>query len=194
MTRPVLVEAAAELPVSVEKVKPSLRFDGSDLDDEIESAIKAAVSHYEGWSGVLGICLVQQTWRVEVGGFDRCISIPLRPIQSISSVKWRNSEGQLSTVAAENYTLVTDAGGSSMLIFRTNYPFPSDLYHLTPVLIEYVVGWPLDDDGAPTTPADLVTAIKMRVQMQIDEAAKTNSDNLARFEKELIRKYRAPRI
>ena len=192
MFRPVLVTAPAELPISVPDVKTALRVDGTDLDTEIERLIKSAVDHYEGWSGVLGICLVAQTWREDFGSFEAKMGLRLRPVQSISEVRSRNSAGQIATVASANYALKQDEGGRSYVRFVNDFSAPCDLYEDAPVSIEYVVGWPLTEDEVPkpTTPADIQTAILLSVQKHLDEAALPNWDFLDRAERDLVEKYR----
>lgn len=190
MRRPVVVTPASVLPVTVAEVKGALRIDGADLDTEIESQIKAAVEHYEGWNGILGVCLVEQTWRQSFDRFDRCLMLPLRPVQSIASVKWRNSAGEIATVASSNYALDTDDGGLSFVRFKRGYAYPSGLADGSAVSIEYVAGWPLVD-GKPTTPEAIKAAIKIRVQMHIDEAAKQGAEVLEKIESRLIGAFRS---
>lgn len=192
MHRPVLVTAASVLPVTLEAVKLAMRVDVDPAADaDIESLIKSAVSHYEGWSGVLGIALVAQTWRQDFDSFGKCMRLPVGPVQAISSVKWRDEAGQLATVADSSYALQTDAGGRSVLRFRDSYSFPSGLYETGAVSVEYLTGWPVVED-IPTTPEDIKTAIKLRVQLNYDEAAQSNSANLERIEDALVYKYRKP--
>lgn len=193
MFRPVLVTAPTALPVSLEDVKTALRVDGTDSDAEITRLIKSAVDHYEGWSGVLGICLVAQTWRQDFGRFEDKMGLRLRPVQSVSAVRYRNAAGQISTVASASYALKQDDGGRYYVRFVNDFSAPSDLYEDAPVSIEYVVGWPLTegDNPKPTTPADIQTAIIMRVQKHLDEAARENWDFLDRAERDLTSKYRS---
>ncbi|RVM91470.1 hypothetical protein [Sinorhizobium meliloti] len=191
MHRPVLVTGPSALPVSLAEVKSALRVDVGDSDGDLERLIRSAVAHYEGWSGILGIALVAQTWRQDFNRFEQKIMLGLRPVQSISSIKWRNEAGQISTVAEADYALKTDAGGRSYVRFVNDFAFPSDLYEDAAVSVEFVVGWPVVAD-APTTPEDIKTAIILHVQKHYDEAAKANSDILDRVERDLISKYRAP--
>ncbi len=193
MFSPVLVAPAEALPVAVPEIKTALRIDGSELDAEIESAIRSAVAHYEGWTGILGISLVAQTWRVSFGRFERDMYLPLRPVQSITAINWIDADGMSSAISDTEYTLQTDAGGTTYASFFSAYAFPSNLFEKAPVSIDYVAGW-LVVEGKATTPADLKTAIKMRVQMQLDEAGTANREHLKDFERELISKYKAPRI
>jgi uncharacterized phiE125 gp8 family phage protein len=191
MLRPVLVTAPSALPVSLAEVKSALRVDGGDSDADLQRLIKSAVAHYDGWSGILGIALVAQTWRQDFNCFGQKMMLGLRPVQSVSSIKWRNEGGQIATVAEADYALKTDAGGRSYVRFLNDYSAPSDLYEDAAVSIEFVVGWPIVAEAA-TTPEDIKTAIILHVQKHYDEAAKASSDILDRVERDLISKYRAP--
>jgi len=183
MFRPVRVIAPSSLPISVDDVKSALRVDGDDNDAEIERLIKAAVAHYEGWSGVLGIAILEQTWRQEFGRFEDRMCLKVGPVSSIASIKYRNEQGQIATVAADNYTLKHDAGGQAYVRFDRGFTAPVDLYEDAPVSIEYVAGW-------EEVPADIQTAIILFVQKHLDEAARSNWDILDRVEKDLTSKYR----
>lgn len=192
MHRPALVTASNVLPVTLEQVKLALRVDGSAADDELERLIKSAVDHYQGWGGILGISLIEQTWRQDFDRFQQFMALPIGPVQTVSSVKWRDEAGQLATVSVSNYALSTDAGGRVSVRFINSFSAPSGLYETGAVSIEYMAGWPLSDDNAATTPEDIKTAIILHVQKHFDEAARENSDVLDRVERDLTYKYRKP--
>lgn len=192
MHRPVLVTAATVLPVLVADVKLALRIDGSDLDADIDRLIRSAVAHYEGWQGVLGISLVEQTWRQDFDSFEQCLFLPLGPVTEILSVSYRNAAGSPSTVDDTNYALKHDAGGRFLVRFINAFSIPSDLYEEAAVSIEYKAGWPLGDGDTSTVSPDIKTAIIMFVQKHIDEASQASADVLDRVEKDLIYKYRKP--
>jgi uncharacterized phiE125 gp8 family phage protein len=192
MFRPTLVTPPTALPVSLEDVKAALRVDGADFDAEIERLIKSAVVHYEGWSGVLGIALVEQTWRQEYGRFEGKMGLSIRPVRTVASVKYLNEAGQNTTVPDSQYQLRQDGGGRSYVQFIDGYSTP-DVHPDGFVTIEFVVGWPVAA-GKATTPADIQTAIILRVQKHFDEAAQANSDILDRVERDLVSKYRTPSI
>ncbi len=189
MHRPVLVTPPAVLPISVADVKKALRIDSNDDDDTIETFIQSAVDHYEGWTGILGICLVEQTWRQSYDGFDRALCLPLGPVIEAVSVSWRNSAGQISTVPATSYTLETSAGGQSQIRFRNAFAQPSDLYERGAVSIEYKAGWAVVGDK-PTVPKDICTAIIARVQVGYEQAANEAGSTLSVVENALISKWR----
>lgn len=184
MHRPALVTPATELPVSIEEVKLSLRIDGDDLDSEIESQIKSAVQHYEGWNGTLGISVSSQQWRQDFDRFDRSLCLPMGPaVAAGMSVSWRNAAGQISTVPTTAYVLRIDPAGRASVRFDAGYSFPNDLHESGAVSVTYTAGY-------DPVPEDIKTAIKLRVQTMIDEAAKADSQHLERIEEALIGKYR----
>lgn len=191
MHRPAVVTAPASLPILVAEVKSALRIDDNETDAEIERLIRAAVAHFEGWDGLLGIALVGQTLRQDYDAFADKMMIPVGPVQSIEAVRYRNSAGQLLTIADTQYALKQDAGGRYYVRFVNEFTAPSDLYEDAAVSIEYLAGWPIVE-GAPTTPADIKTAIVVFVQKHFDEAARSSADILQRVESDLVYRYRKP--
>lgn len=184
MPRPVLVEPSTALPVSVEEVKLSLRWDGDDLDTEIEAQIKSAVDHYEGWNGILGISIVEQTWRQDFMGFERMLCLAMGPVKAEGmAITYRNAGGQISTVPTAEYVVRIDGGGRAFIRFDAGYSFPGSLHEQDPVSVTYIAGYEI-------VPEDIKTAIKLRVQMHIDEAGRSNYEFLERAEKALLAKYR----
>ncbi len=189
MHRPVLVTPPAVLPVSIADVKKALRIDSNDDDTTIETLIQSAVDHYEGWTGILGICLVEQTWRQSFDRFSRVFCLPLGPVLETVSVSWRNAAGQISTVPAASYGLETSGGGQSQICFRNAFTHPSDLYERAAVTVEYKAGWPVVNDK-PTVPKDICTAIIARVQIGYEQAANEAGSTLSVIENALISKWR----
>lgn len=198
MHRPVLVTAATSLPVTVDEMKVALRIaerdgDGNILphedDGEIEDQILAAVSHYEGWNGILGIALGEQTWRQDFDGFSGCLVLPIGTVSEISAARHRNAVGQEVAIDASNYSLDVDGGGIAQIRFNSNYQRPSDLSERASLQVEYLTGWP-EVDGKSTVPADIKTAIKIRVQIAYDESARAGARNLMDVEEALVGKYR----
>lgn len=189
MHRPLRVTAPAALPVSIDDVKKSLRIDSDDDDDLIDALIQAAVDHYEGWTGILGICLVEQTWRQSFDRFDRALCLPLGPVIQAASVSWRNAAGQIATIPATSYGLETSSGGQSEIRFRNSFSQPSDLYERGAVSVEYKAGWPVVE-GKPTVPKDICTAIIARVQIGYEQSATEASATLSVIENALISKWR----
>jgi uncharacterized phiE125 gp8 family phage protein len=197
MHRPVLVTAPAVLPVTLNEMKIALRIAERDGDNNIleheddgliTDEIQSAVEHYEGWTGILGIVLSEQTWRQSFDGFSGCLDLPLGPVSSISAARYRNAAGQISTIAANEYALDVSASGDASIRFRNAYQRPTDLYERAALQVDYVTGWPVVDEKS-TVPADIKTAIKIRVQLAYDESARAGAATLSQVEEVLVGKY-----
>ncbi|KQZ81879.1 hypothetical protein ASD64_08965 [Mesorhizobium sp. Root157] len=174
MLAPVRTVAPATTPVSLVEAKAHLRVDHEDDDTLIEGFIAAATDHLDGWTGILGRCLVEQEWRQDFDAFARGLCLPLGSVISVTTVTWRNTAGQVSTVEGIWYSLQIDAGGRYFVRFRDDYAFPGDLYERGAVSVAYKAGYATvpevpangDDPAIPaksTVPAALKVAILLLV-------------------------------
>lgn len=160
MYPPVLVTPpnAGDPVVTLTEAKTHLRVDGNSEDALITSLVAAAVQYLDGWTGVLGRCLATQTWRQDFDSFSgRCMRLPLSAT-TIASVKWRASDGTLSTVSSSDYALKADSLGSYVR-FSDAFALPADLAQSQAVLIEFTAGY----GAAAAVPAPLKAAILLLV-------------------------------
>lgn len=144
MRSPVLITPPDSLPVTLDEAKLHLRVDGADDDSLITGLLNAAVSHLDGWTGILGRCLVEQTWRMDFDTFAAW-RLPLAPISEIVSITWRNEAGEVATVSDTQYSLRDDERGQYVYWDRA-YSFPTGLYESRGVSVTIKAGY-------PTTPA-----------------------------------------
>jgi uncharacterized phiE125 gp8 family phage protein len=159
MNRPVLVTPPAILPVSLAEAKAHLLVEHDDDDAVIEAYIGAAVDHLDGWTGILGRCLVEQEWRQDYEAFAPCLPLPLGPVISIMEVAYIDDAGVSATVDPAGYALRVDAGG------RARVEFKAGAWFGTPVSVIYKAGHPnTSDDGLKSTvPAAIKVAIMLMV-------------------------------
>lgn len=123
---PVRSAAPAAL-FTLDEVKQHLRVDGDDEDDKIEAFIAAAIGYVDGWTGVLGRCLMEQTWVAYYPDFGCTrLRLPLRPITSITSLKYYDSSNVQQTWGASNYRLLTDYL-SPYVTYAVNGSWPTSL-------------------------------------------------------------------
>ncbi|MET3662497.1 head-tail connector protein [Aquamicrobium ahrensii] len=141
MLAPVLITPPAITPVSLIEARAHLRVDHNDDDTLIAALISAAVDHLDGWTGILGRCLVEQEWRQNSDVSGSCVMLPLGPVIEIVSV----TSGS-DTIDPANYKLKTDAGDRSRVEFGG--PF-SGLMTVT-----YKAGYATipQEDGPPVVP------------------------------------------
>lgn len=156
MLKPVLITAPAELPVSIDEVKAHCRVDGSDDDAVLTALIKAAVSHLDGWTGILGRCLVTQTWRQDFADFG-CMRLPLAPVASITSVTYYDAANAQQTLNSSVYELRTDHQGPYVGA-KPDQDWPSVYSREDAVSVTFVAG----ADASDVPPA-IKTAIYLLV-------------------------------
>jgi uncharacterized phiE125 gp8 family phage protein len=113
--RPVLVTPPAELPVTVGDVKAQCRVDSDDDDATIADMIAAAVSHLDGYAGILGRCMVTQTWSQSFDEFPDGYVIRL-PFPNVSAVTVTYRDADDASQTFTGYRLATDAGGSILML------------------------------------------------------------------------------
>lgn len=168
MYRPVLVSPAALPPVSLAEAKLHMRVDHNDDDALIAGLIGGATQYLDGWTGVLGACLVEQTWRQDFDCFDRNLYLPLGPVIDVSSITWRDTAGAASAVSTSVYDLVTDETGRTFVRFAGDFVFPSNLHESRAVAVAYRAGYettqeiPAADPGS-TIPARITVPEPLRV-------------------------------
>ncbi|WP_173935142.1 head-tail connector protein [Chelativorans sp. Marseille-P2723] len=165
MHRPVRITPPAIQLVTLAEAKLHLRVDHDDEDALISNLIQAATEHLDGWTGILGRCLVEQVWRQDHDRFARELAIPLGPVISVQTVTWRDPAGQLSTIPSGCYDLRTDEAGNAMVRFDADYVFPENLHESRAVGITFKAGYE-SNPGPPATstvPDPLKVAILLLV-------------------------------
>lgn len=165
MYRPVLIDPPTIYPVTRAEAKAALDISYTDKDDLIDGLIAAATSYLDGWTGILGLALCEQTWRQDYDGFCNRLRIPLSPVLSISSVKYVDVAGATQTIAAANYSLKNDDLGAYVQ-FVTTYTFPVLNVEPASLKVEYVAGY--ETDGDVPFPVAIKQAILLLVRQWFD--------------------------
>lgn len=167
MYRPVLVTAPAIKPVTRTEVKDALDIGYTDKDTLIDGLIAAATSYLDGWTGVLGRALCEQTWRQDFDSLSlRCMRLPLFPVISITSVKYKDTTGAEQTINSSNYTLQTDDLGSYVQ-FLSTYSSPALWTELPRASVTYKAGY-ADNGSASTVPEAIKQAIYLMIRQWFD--------------------------
>lgn len=65
-----LITAPTAAVVTLADMKAYLRVDSADEDVVVQQLIDAAVAYLDGWGGVLGRCIMPQTWAFEAVAGD----------------------------------------------------------------------------------------------------------------------------
>lgn len=147
-------------PILSAEAKLWLKLDSDTTDDTIvASLIKAARIYCEA---ITGRALITQTWYYYLDSFpyENFIKLPKPPLQSVTSIKYTDSNGTLTTMSASDYSVDTDSFvGRIVLNYGKSWPVAT-LATKNPIVIEYICGY-----GAAGTnvPDDILTGIKVDI-------------------------------
>lgn len=137
-------------PVTLTEVKTHLRIDGSTEDTYLTALITVAREYCET---VTRRALTTQTLELILDDFPNCdyIELPKSPVQSVASIKYKNSAGVETTWDTVNYVADVDKMPAVVMpIYAT--PFPSFVpYPSGAVRIRYVAGHKSDGVILPTS-------------------------------------------
>ncbi|MBB95586.1 MAG: hypothetical protein CML68_13475 [Rhodobacteraceae bacterium] len=155
-TRPALVTAPGELPLSVSEAKDHDSIDFSFDDDQVELYIEAATDYLDGYSGILGRCIVTQTWRTQYSGWGDTLRIPFPDVASVA-VTYSDADASSQTVSSSLYEVLEDSRGVYVR-FKTAFTRPTlDDDTAVPVSVEFDTGF----GDAGDVPGDIKQAIRM---------------------------------
>lgn len=150
---PIVIETPnASLAVSVAEMKTYLRKDGTTVEDDLITQIIKAVSKYA--ESYLRLYLLQVDAVYKTTVFKDKIFLPLRPVSSVASVKYYDSDNTLQTYDANSYEVVINVKRPYIKIYDA---IPS-LYNRKeyPVEISLTTGY----SNAAAIPEDILIFIK----------------------------------
>lgn len=127
-------------PVTIDEAKAHLRVDHADEDALIHGLIRAAREYVEN---VTARTLITTTYDLSLPAFPSCgyIEFPRSPVQSVTSVTYRDSAGASTTWGTSNY-LVDTAGLVGRLVPAYGVSWPSfTAYPVNPVTVRFVAGY-----------------------------------------------------
>jgi uncharacterized phiE125 gp8 family phage protein len=157
-TGPGLVIAPVIEPVSLAELKAQLRIDSSDEDELLTSIIKSAREFTEDQ---LRRALLTQTFDYCIQGWPRrnYIKLPFGNLQSVTSIKWKDTDATETTlVVTTDYLVETNGDKCGRIVLPYGASWPSGtLYPSNPITIRFVCGW--------TTTALIPSKIKQAILM-----------------------------
>lgn len=153
-----LVTAPAAEPVDLATAKAHLRVDIPDDDALITSLIATARQHAEA---ITRRALITQTWDLVLDAWpdDDRIDIPLPPLQSVTSITYKDSAGAAYTVPATDYIVDTvSSPGRVVLGYGKTWPSTA-LYPAGAITVRFTAGY----GDATAVPEAIKAAIKLLV-------------------------------
>lgn len=169
-----LIAAPSEEPVGLGEVKEFCRVDVRDDDALLNGLILAARTNVETW---LRKKLCTQTWKVLYDGFSSkdtsengnydyssVLKLPFAPLQSVTSVKYYDTNGTLQTFNAAKYNVDT-LDEPARIGLKQGEVWPVVEYKkINAVEIECVVGY----GGKASVPDGIKLGIKLLVSHWYD--------------------------
>ena len=126
------IDAVSE-PLSLNEVKSQIRVTTTADDDSFRQFIAAARHRVERF---LGKTLITTTYELKLDAFETEICLPRPPIQSITEIKYIDTDGMEQTLNAADYQF--DRGGRLMASVGNSWPSSREQYDA--VTITYVAG------------------------------------------------------
>ncbi|EAQ34477.1 hypothetical protein NB311A_12067 [Nitrobacter sp. Nb-311A] len=172
MLAPVRVTPPDITPVSLTDVKAQLHVDHPDDDAMIGALLTAATEHFDGWTGILGRCLVEQTWRQDFGCFSDCLRLPLAPVLSVDSITYFDGENAQQTLDTSVYALFSDARGPYVGL-KPDQSWPGSYSRRDAVSVTFKAGYattPAEGEtpAQSTVPEPIKLAIILQVKLNYD--------------------------
>lgn len=171
-----LVTPPAETPINLREAKEQCRILHDDEDLLIQSYLDAAVSWLDGYSGVLGRCMVTQTWRADITRLGETIALPFPDIQITSADFSDTTGGALAYEMHESlaYPALMPRGGFGR-----------------PASVIFTAGY----GPAHAVPEALKQAVRLLVQhFEARDADPAYSDRIMRSVHALIAPFRVQRV
>ena len=149
--KPALVTPPALQPLTLDEVRQHLKIDHTDEDTLLALLIAAAVSHIDGWSGILGRCLINQGWRLDLPAFPDggCLVLPFPGI-SLVTISYRDSAGAMQALPAGNIWLSETSEGT-ILSLAEGASWPATALRPDAVSISLTAGYGPTADKIPAS-------------------------------------------
>jgi len=147
-------------PVDLVQAKLHLRVDDSFDDELIDPMIITAREHVED---ITRRALLTQTWDYSLDGWPcgNATTLPLGNLQSVTSVKWKDTAGTEATLTLNtDYLVETNGDQCGRLVLPYAKPWPTAaLFPSNPITIRFLCGW--------TTPALVPSKIRSAILLVV---------------------------
>lgn len=158
-------------PVSLTEAKAQCRVDDNDEAALIQAYLDAAVSHLDGYRGILGRCLITQDWRLDLPALPRMLQLPFPDATIVGGVYSDATGGEIAWLPHESLAPViwrasAGWGRPVSITLRAGFgPHPADVPAALRAAILLMVSHWYDDRAAGDLPASaeaLISPFRMR--------------------------------
>lgn len=145
-------------PISVVEARRHCRITSTDDDVLLEALIDVAVQYFDGWNGVLGRCMISQTWDQHYDDF-RSMELPF-PASSITSIYYDDINGADQLIDSDNYAIRRWNTGRTTISAVAPYTWPLVSGKPEAVRVRFVAGF---GPSAADVPAPIKQALLLTV-------------------------------
>jgi uncharacterized phiE125 gp8 family phage protein len=170
----VLFTGPTDEPLTVQEAKDWARITESEDDDLVQGLIRAARCHVEQ---LTGRALLTQTWDLYLDCFPWQIDVPRPPLQSVTSIKYIDTEGVLQTLASSEYT-VDAKSEPGRIVPAYGKVWPSTRYEPNAVQVRFVAGYGLEALDIDARAPELRQAIGVLVGTMYEQRETRTPDEL----------------
>ena len=154
-------------PVSLDDVKDHLRIEHNNHDSQLLRLITASRQWVEDFTRR---ALIQQTWKFYLQDWPSGeeFELPYPPLQSVTSIKYTDSDDAVTTWSSTEYEVDTDAE-PGRVILGYDYTWPSTTLHpKNPIEVEFVAGYDTDGNSPPEYCVNVPEAIKNAIMLDVE--------------------------
>jgi uncharacterized phiE125 gp8 family phage protein len=138
---PRLVTPLTASLLTLEEARRHCRVDHSEDDVILGAGIAAAQGWLDGWSGVLGRCLINQQWRQDWPGFPAGPLLPLPfPDVSAAAITYIDPAGAEQTLSTAAYHIVSTAS-AAVLELADGAAWPATATRPDAVRVTFTAGY-----------------------------------------------------
>lgn len=148
--KPFLVTPAASAPVTLVELKQHLDITWDTKDTVLAIYIGAATKLLDGYSGILGRAILNQTWAQKLSEFPfgMEIPIPIGNVQSITHLKYYDTDNVEQTFSSANYTIVSEDEGYKISL-NEDAAWPATYSREDAITLTWVAGYGAANSDVP---------------------------------------------
>jgi uncharacterized phiE125 gp8 family phage protein len=152
--KPILITPPAQVLITLEQARKYCRIDHSLEDDLLVTLIAAATAWLDGYAGMLGRALINQTWRLNMCSWPECkVRLQLAPVSEIVAIRYFDTNNVEQTLAEVNYSLHEDVL-SPFVQWSAGALLPGVLDRPDAITVEFVAGYGADASAVPPAIVD----------------------------------------
>lgn len=173
-------------PISLAEAKMQCRITGDDEDALLSGMIGAVRASLDGRDGWFGRSITTQTWDLKLDEFPRpgaALALPLPPLQSVTSITYRDGDGSHIWAAEEYAVIGVGAWEGGSIVAAEGYSWPGTDGTAECVTVRFVAGY----GGSSPVPEPIRAAMLLMVEDMYDRPETTTLRERAMA---LLRPYR----